>query len=81
MASQHGKQTIAIHILSNTSRSKGNQKMKCAQLTEYNNFQPAWLHLGCIFETSHIQCFRDISKRANMQISETSPRKLIKGVS
>ena len=36
MASQHGKQTIAIHILSNTSRSKGNQKMKFAQLIEYN---------------------------------------------
>ena len=39
------------------------------------------MHLRCIFEMSHIQCFRDISKRANMQVSETSPGKLIKDVS
>ena len=34
--SQPGYQTIAIHILANTSRSKGNQTMKFGQLTEYN---------------------------------------------
>ena len=36
MTSQPGKQTIAMHILSNISRSKGNQKMKFGQLIEYN---------------------------------------------
>ena len=32
MTSQAGKQTIAIHILSDTSRGKGNQTMKFSQL-------------------------------------------------
>ena len=32
MTSQPGKQTIAIHILSNTSRNKDNQKMTFGQL-------------------------------------------------
>ena len=36
MVSQPGKQTIAIHILPNTSRSKGNQTIKFVQLIEYN---------------------------------------------
>ena len=36
MTSQIGKQTIAIHILTNISRSKGNQAMKFSQLVEYN---------------------------------------------
>ena len=35
MTSQPGKQTIAMHILPNISRSKGNQTMKFDQLTEY----------------------------------------------
>ena len=34
MTSQSGKQTIAIHILPNMSRSKGNQTMKFGQLIE-----------------------------------------------
>ena len=29
-------ETIAIHILTNISRSKGNQTIKCDQLIEYN---------------------------------------------
>ena len=33
MPSQLGRQTIAIHILPNISRSKGNQTMKFGQLT------------------------------------------------
>ena len=37
MTSQPGKQIIAIHILSNISRSKGNQTMTFGQLIEYNN--------------------------------------------
>ena len=36
MTSQIGKQTIAIHVLTNISRSKGNQAMKFSQLVEYN---------------------------------------------
>ena len=36
MTSQRGKQTIAMDILSNISRSKGNQTMKLGQLKEYN---------------------------------------------
>ena len=35
MTSQHEEQTIAVHILSNSSRSKGNQTMKLGQLIEY----------------------------------------------
>ena len=36
MTSQSGQQSIAIHILPNTSRSKDNQTMKFGQLIEYN---------------------------------------------
>ena len=36
MTSQPGQQTIAMHILTNISRSGGNQAMKLGQLIEYN---------------------------------------------
>ena len=36
MTSQPGSQTIAIHILPNISRSKGNQAMKFGKLKEYS---------------------------------------------
>ena len=36
MTSQPGQQTIAIHILPNISRSKGNQAMKFGQVIEDN---------------------------------------------
>ena len=36
MTSQAGKQTIALHILHNNSRSEGNQTMKYDQLIDYN---------------------------------------------
>ena len=36
MTSQHGEQTIAIHILPNVSRNKSNQITKCGQLIKYN---------------------------------------------
>ena len=35
MMSQTGLQTIAMHILSNISQSKGNQTMKFGQFIEY----------------------------------------------
>ena len=34
--SQTGKQIIAIHILPNILKSKGNQAMRFGQLTDYN---------------------------------------------
>ena len=36
MTPQAGKQTIAMHILPNILRSKGNQAMKFGKLIEYN---------------------------------------------
>ena len=36
VTSQSGLQIIAIHILPNTSRKKGNQTMKFDQLIKYN---------------------------------------------
>ena len=36
MTSQTGQQIIMIHILSNISRSKGNQTMKFGKLIEWN---------------------------------------------
>ena len=36
MTSQPGKQTIAIHIFPNISRSKGSQTIKFGQSIEYN---------------------------------------------
>ena len=36
MTSQPGKQTIAIHLMSNISRSKSNQTMKFGHLIKYN---------------------------------------------
>ena len=38
MTSQPGKQTIAIHMLPNISRSKGNQTMRFGQLIESSRF-------------------------------------------
>ena len=37
MTSQTGKQKMAIHVLPNISRSKGNQTRKFGQLIEHNN--------------------------------------------
>ena len=36
MTLQPGKQAIAIHIMPNISRSKGNRTMKFGQFIEYN---------------------------------------------
>ena len=36
MTSKPGLQTIAIHIFTNISKSKGNQAMKFGQLDKYN---------------------------------------------
>ena len=36
MMSQPGQQAIAVHILTNISRSKGNHTIKFGQLIDYN---------------------------------------------
>ena len=54
MTSKPGKQTIAIHILLNISRSKGNHTMKLSQLVEYNlgnNFLEKSQYIKCDAET------------------------------
>ena len=53
MTSQPGSQTIAIPILPNISRSKGNQAMKIGQLIEYNmrNIFVEKLYSKCAGET------------------------------
>ena len=53
MTSQPGQQTIAIHILPNISKSKGNQAMKLGQLIEYNmrNVFVEKLYTKCTGET------------------------------
>ena len=67
MTSKAGKQTIAVHILSNISRSKGNQTKKFGQLIE--------LTMRSIFlEKSCTKCggetiSRPISKKMKLRIS------------
>ena len=67
MTSQSWKETIAIHILSNTLRSKGNQAMKFGQLIEHN--------MRNIFvEKSYTKCAGQIipiplSKKSKLRIS------------
>ena len=53
MTSQPGKQTIAIHILPNISRSKSHQAMKFGQLIEYlmRNIFLEKLYTKCCGET------------------------------
>ena len=66
MTLQPGKQTTAIQIFPNISRSKGNQTMRFGQLIEYN--------IGNIFvEKSCTKCFgetitRPLSKNAKLSI-------------
>ena len=46
MTSQAGLQTIARHILSNISESRGNQTMKFGQLIKYNKRNIFFQKLG-----------------------------------
>ena len=67
MTSQPGQQTIAIHILTNISGSKGNQAMKFGQLIEYN--------LTNIFlERSYTKCGGEIIPRPFFKKSKLSLR-------
>ena len=67
MTSQPEKQTIAIHILPNILRSKGNQRMKIDQLIEYNmrNVFLEKLYTNCVGETIP----RPFSKKSKVSIS------------
>ena len=67
MTSQPGSQIIAIHILPNISRSKGNQMMKFGQLIEYNmrNISVEKSYIKCAGETIP----RPLSKKSKLSIS------------
>ena len=56
MTSQPGLQTIAMHIFTNISRSKGNQAMKFGQLIEYNMRNTS-------LEKSYTKCGRETIPR------------------
>ena len=68
MTSQPGKQTIVIHILSNISQSKGNQKIRFGQLIKdnlKNNFLEK-LYIKFVGET----ITRPFSKKSKLIILE-----------
>ena len=68
ITSQPGKQTIAIYILPNISRSKGNQAMKSGQLIKHNM-------KNIFLEKSYSTCGREtipklFSKKSKLSISQ-----------
>ena len=67
MTSQPGQQTIVIRMLSNISRSKGNQAMNFGQLIEYNmrNIFVEKSYTKCAGETIP----RPLSKKSKLSIS------------
>ena len=67
MTSQPHQQTIAIHILTNISRSKSNRAMKFGQLIEYNM-------RNIFLEKSYTKCGgetipRPVLKKSKLSIS------------
>ena len=78
MTSQPGKQTIAIHILRNISRSKGSHTMKFGQLIEYNK-------RNIFLEKSYTKCagetiLRPFSKNSKLSISLDQESKVLCGL-
>ena len=67
MTTQPGKQKIAIHMLPSISRSKGNQKMKFAWITEYN-MRNIFLEKSCI-TCSGETILRHFSQKSKLSIS------------
>ena len=57
MTSLPGKQTIAIHILPNTSKSKGNQGMIFPQFMECNK-------RNIFLEIPHTKCYEETISRS-----------------
>ena len=67
MTLQPGKETIAIHLLPNISRTKGNHTVKFGPLIEYNM-------RNIFLEASYTKCFgetirRPFSKKSKLIIS------------
>ena len=60
MTSQPGKQTIAIHILPNILRIKGNQTLKFGQLIEYGM-------RNVFLEKSYAKCAEETSFRPDIE--------------
>ena len=65
MTSQPGSQTIAIHILINISRSKGNKTIKFGQLIEYNT-------RNIFLENSYTKCGKETIPRPFLKKSKLS---------
>ena len=65
MTPQPGLQTIAIHILVNISRSKGNQAVKFGQLIEYQM-------MNIFVEKSYTKCAGETIPRPLFKKSELS---------
>ena len=72
MTSQPGQQTIAIHILPNISRNKGNQTMKFGQLIEHNMRNITFIGHNIFVEKSYRKCAGEIIPRASSKISKLS---------
>ena len=75
MTAQPGKQTIAINMLPNISRSKGNQTKKSGKLIEYNmkNILFEKLYRKCVGETIP----RLFSKKSKLSISLNQNSKVL----
>ena len=75
MTSQAGLQTIAIHILDNISRSKGNQTMEFGLLIKFN--------MGNVFvKKSYTKCDgetipRPLSKKSKLSIEMEIPGSIV----
>ena len=67
--SQLGSQKIAIHTLTNISKSKGNQAMKFCQLIEYNMKNNFLEKLYTKFSGSGETIYRPFSKKSKLSIS------------
>ena len=77
MTSQIGQQIIKMNILSNITRSKGNQAMKFSQLIYYEKreiYEITWEFFFFFFEKSFSKCFgegipRPIYKKSKLSVS------------
>ena len=67
MTSQPGKQTIAVHVFPNVSKSKDNHMVKFGQLIEYN-MRNIFLEKRCTKCGGEI-ISRPFSKKSNLSIS------------
>ena len=70
MTPQPGKQTVAIQLLRNLSRSKGNKTVKSGQLIEYSILTQWLFHLlvQLIVGWSAISPFRSLTSQTDIQV-------------